>query len=95
MYVLSISLLLLGTGTYIVLSRKHALLLLLGLELMIQASVWHLIALTAHQVEAFVFAICVLTLAVAEVVVILALFLILSKKYKSTHIDLFRDEKEL
>ena len=92
MYFLSISLLLLGLGTYMLLSRKHVLLLLLGAELMIQASVWHLIVFTVHQTEAFVFALCVLTLTVAEIAVVLALFLLLSKQYKTTRIDLFKEE---
>lgn len=78
-HVLLVSAALFALGTYAVLSRRHTVLILLGIELMLNAAALNFVAFAAYlDPELFVgviFAIFVITVAAAEVGLALAIIL--------------------
>ena len=77
------------TGIYGVLTRKHSVLVLMSIELMLAAVNVNLIAFGALQgnVAGQVFALFVLTIAAAEVGVGLALVLLIYRNLRSSDLD--------
>ncbi len=77
------------TGIYGVLTRKHTVLVLMSVELMLNAVNLNLIAFSAylHKVAGQVFALFVLTIAAAEVGVGLAIVLLIYRNMHSADPD--------
>ncbi|MDZ4825348.1 MAG: NADH-quinone oxidoreductase subunit NuoK [Actinomycetota bacterium] len=89
---LLLSAFLFGTGIYGVLTRKHAVLVLMSIELMLAAVNINLVAFGAFQggevaVVGQVFALFVLTIAAAEVGVGLAIVLLIYRNLHSADLD--------
>ena len=76
-------------GVYGVLARKNGVLVLMSVELMLNAVNLNFIAFSAalHQVAGQVFALFVITIAAAEVGVGLAIVLLLYRNIKSPDLD--------
>ena len=77
------------TGLYGVLARKNAVLVLMSIELMLNAVNINLVAYSAfhHVVAGQVFALFVLTIAAAEVGVGLAIVLLIYRNSRSVDLD--------
>ncbi len=77
------------TGVYGVLARKNAVLVLMSVELMLNAVNINLIAFSAfhHSVDGAVFALFVITIAAAEVGIGLAIILLLYRNIHSPDLD--------
>jgi NAD(P)H-quinone oxidoreductase subunit 4L len=77
------------TGVYGVLARKNAVLVLMSIELMLNAVNINLIAFSAFRssVEGAVFALFVITIAAAEVGVGLAIVLLIYRNSHSVDLD--------
>ena len=78
-----------GCGLYGVLTRKHSVLVLMSIELMLAAVNINLVAFGAynHTVAGQVFALFVLTIAAAEVGVGLAIVLLIYRNLHSADLD--------
>lgn len=78
-----------GCGLYGVLTRKHSVLVLMSIELMLAAVNINLVAFGAynHAVAGQVFALFVLTIAAAEVGVGLAIVLLIYRNLRSADLD--------
>lgn len=76
-------------GVYGVLARKNGVLVLMSVELMLNAVNLNFIAFSAalHQISGQVFALFVITIAAAEVGVGLAIVLLLYRNIKSPDLD--------
>jgi NADH:ubiquinone oxidoreductase subunit K len=77
------------TGIYGVLARKNAVLVLMSIELMLNAVNINLVAFSAylHQAAGQVFALFVITIAAAEVGVGLAIVLLIYRNLHSPDLD--------
>jgi NADH:ubiquinone oxidoreductase subunit K len=77
------------TGIYGVLTRKHTVLVLMSIELMLNAVNLNLVAFSVkvQQVSGQVFALFVITIAAAEVGVGLAIVLLIYRNLKSPDLD--------
>jgi NADH:ubiquinone oxidoreductase subunit K len=77
------------TGVYGVLTRRHAVLVLMSVELMLAAVNINLVAFGAYNntVDGQVFALFVLTIAAAEVGVGLAIVLLIYRNLRSADLD--------
>ena len=78
-----------GTGIYGVLTRRHNVLVLMSIELMLAAVNINLVAFGAYNdsVAGQVFALFVLTIAAAEVGVGLAIVLLIYRNLRSSDLD--------
>ncbi|MGQ0826166.1 MAG: NADH-quinone oxidoreductase subunit NuoK [Actinomycetota bacterium] len=78
-----------GAGIYGVLTRKHSVLVLMSIELMLAAVNINLVAFGAYNdnVTGQVFALFVLTIAAAEVGVGLAIVLLIYRNLRSADLD--------
>jgi NADH:ubiquinone oxidoreductase subunit K len=78
-----------GTGVYGVLARKHAVLVLMSIELMLAGVNLNLVAFGAFHNDTIgqVFALFVLTIAAAEVGVGLAIVLLIYRNLHSSDLD--------
>ena len=76
-------------GVYGVLSRRHAVLVLMSVEIMLNAVNINLIAFSVHiqQVSGQVFALFVITVAAAEVGVGLAIVILIYRNLASPYLD--------
>ncbi len=84
-------------GLYAVLAKKNAILILVGVELMISASILNLVAFGRYDSEAYLgqtFALFAIVLAAAAVAVGLAIILNVYKDYKSINPDDIHKLKE-
>ena len=89
-----IAALLFGIGMYGALARKHAIAVIIGIELMLNAVTLNLVSLARLHpaglaVSGQVFAIFVIAVAAAETIVGLALVLALYRSVKSAQLDRF------
>ena len=86
---LILSAVLFGCGIYGVLTRKHTVLVLMSVELMLAAVNINLVAFGAYNgdVAGQVFALFVLTIAAAEVGVGLAIVLLIYRNLRSADLD--------
>ena len=83
--ILLLNVLLLGIGVFIVLNRSSIIFIIIGMEMMIQATISNLIVfnrLHATQLEGHVLAVFITAISVCEMVLLLAIFLQLYRKYK-------------
>jgi NADH:ubiquinone oxidoreductase subunit K len=88
-YFLILSAFLFCTGAYGVLARRNSVLVLMSVELMLNAVNLNLVAFAAdmHRVSGQVFALFVITIAAAEVGVGLAIVLLIYRNTKSPDLD--------
>jgi NADH:ubiquinone oxidoreductase subunit K len=88
-YFLILSAFLFCTGAYGVLARRNSVLVLMSIELMLNAVNLNLVAFSvnAQQVSGQVFALFVITIAAAEVGVGLAIVLLIYRNLKSPDLD--------
>ena len=88
-YFLILSAFLFCTGAYGVLARRNSVLVLMSVELMLNAVNLNLVAFSAyrHNVSGQVFALFVITIAAAEVGVGLAIVLLIYRNLKSPDLD--------
>ncbi|MGF1533535.1 MAG: NADH-quinone oxidoreductase subunit NuoK [Bernardetiaceae bacterium] len=94
---LLIAVLLLATGILIVLTRTHAVAVLMGIELMFNAANINLIAfnrLYPDQSSGQLFVIFVLVIAAAEAALALAILLRIYRRYQTVHLDKIRNLRE-
>ena len=77
------------TGIYGVLARKNAVLVLMSIELMLNAVNLNLVAFSTqvHNVSGQIFALFVITIAAAEVGIGLAIVLAIFRNYKTVDLD--------
>ena len=81
-------------GCYLLISRRHLLLLLLGAELLLQAAALNFMAFASASAEGQLVVLCLIVVAVAEAVLALALGVAHYRERKTMHIDLFDTENE-
>jgi len=88
-YFLILSAFLFCTGAYGVLARRNSVLVLMSVELMLNAVNLNLVAFATdrHNVSGQVFALFVITIAAAEVGVGLAIVLLIYRNMKSPDLD--------
>jgi NADH:ubiquinone oxidoreductase subunit K len=88
-YFLILSAFLFCTGAYGVLARRNSVLVLMSIELMLNAVNLNLVAFSAYRenVSGQVFALFVITIAAAEVGVGLAIVLLIYRNLKSPDLD--------
>jgi NADH-quinone oxidoreductase subunit K len=86
-----ISALLFAIGLTAVLVRRNAIALLMGIELMLNAANLNFVAFWryhgAERMEGQVFAVIVITLAVAEAAVALAIILSVYRRFRTVNVD--------
>jgi len=88
-YFLILSAFLFCTGAYGVMARRNAVLVLMSIELMLNAVNLNLVAFSAqvHDVSGQVFALFVITIAAAEVGIGLAIILLIYRNLRSPDLD--------
>ena len=88
-YVLAFSAVLFATGIYGVLARRNAVLVLMSIELMLNAVNVNLIAFSQalHQLTGQVFALFVIAVAAAEVGIGLAIVILIYRNRESINVD--------
>ncbi len=94
---LIISAILFAFGVFAVLTRKNAILVLMGLELILNSANINFVAFSRYgglNIEGHIATIFVIVLAAAEVAVALAIFLNIYQNYKHVELDEIRDLKE-
>ncbi len=95
LFPLVVSSLLFGIGVYVVLARRHAVLVLMGVELMLNAVNLNLVAFDAwwHDVldAGQVLALFVITIAAAEIGLGLAIVLLVFRTHQHVDIDRLRE----
>jgi len=94
---LVVSAVLFGIGLFALVSRRNAILVLMGIELMLNAANINLIAFSRYGglgVDGQVISIFVMILAVAEAAVALAIILNLYHNFNTVNIDEVRTMKE-
>lgn len=87
---LILSILLFSLGIFLVLTRKHAIMALMGIELILNASNLNFVAFAQHDrldIDGQMAALFVMVLAAAEIAVALAIVLQVYKKYGSIYLD--------
>ncbi len=86
---LSFSAVLFSAGVYGVLARKNAVLVLMSIELMLNAVNVNLVAFSAylHQLTGQVFALFVITVAAAEIGIGLAIVILIYRNRETINVD--------
>ena len=88
---LTVSALLFGLGLYGILTRRNAVAILMGIELMLNAANINLVAFNRYVAPAalagHVFALIIITLAACEAAVGLALVLAVYRNLETIHVD--------
>jgi NADH-quinone oxidoreductase subunit K len=94
--VMVVSLLLFGIGILGVLTRRNAIIILMSIELMMNAANLNLVAFSRqhHQLTGQVFGVFTIAVAAGEVAVGLAIVLALYRRFDSIHVDDVRLMKE-
>lgn len=79
-------------GLFVALSRKNAIMVLVGIELMLNASNLNLLAFSYlyENLQGQLFSLFVIVIAAAEISVALAIIIKLYQYFKNTDIDMFR-----
>ena len=88
-YVLAFSAVLFAAGIYGVLARRNAVLVLMSIELMLNAVNVNLVAFSAylHQLTGQVFALFVITVAAAEIGIGLAIVILIYRNRETINVD--------
>lgn len=84
--ILFVAAILFGIGILIVLTRKNAMLVLMGIELMLTSSMLNFIAFSKNM-EAHLFILLIIVIAAAEITIALALILKIYKYFGHIEID--------
>jgi NADH-quinone oxidoreductase subunit K len=88
---LVVSTLLFAIGVLAVLTRRNAIAVLMGIELMLNAANINFVAFWrysgSHEMEGQVFAVMVITMAAAEAAVALAIILNVYRRFKTVNVD--------
>ncbi len=88
---LLVSVCLFSIGMFGVLTRRHAIAVLLGIELMLNAANINFVAFWryggAQRMEGQVFALIVITIAVAEAAIALAVILNVYRRFRTVNVD--------
>ncbi len=88
---LVVSALVFGLGMYAALSRRNAVAMLMGIELMLNAANINLVAFNKYgapgAMQGQIFALIVITLAACEAAVGLALILAAYRRFETTYVD--------
>ena len=88
---LVLSALLFGLGLYAVLTRRNAVAMLMGIELMLNAANINLVAFNKYAapgaMQGQIFALIVITIAACEAAVGLALILAAYRRFQTTYVD--------
>jgi NADH-quinone oxidoreductase subunit K len=84
--ILFVAAILFGIGILIVLTRKNAMLVLMGIELMLTASMLNFIAFSKGM-EAHLFVLLIIVVAAAEITIALALILKIYKYFGQIELD--------
>ena len=94
--ILIVSLLLFGVGVLGVLTRRNAIIILMSIELMMNAANLNLVAFSRQHghLTGQVFSVFTITVAAGEVAVGLAIVLALYRQFSSIHVDDIRLMKE-
>jgi NADH-quinone oxidoreductase subunit K len=87
-YYLYISILLFCIGLFLILTRRNAIMILLGVELLLNAANLNFIGFAPYySIEGQAVAIFVITLAAAEVAVALAIILNAYRRFRTVNLD--------
>ena len=94
-YILFLSALLFVIGLYVVITRKNAIMVLIGIELMLNASNLNLIAFSSfdNNLQGQVFSIFLITVAAAEAAVGLAIVVKVYHHYRTADLDKINELK--
>jgi NADH-quinone oxidoreductase subunit K len=89
---LTLAMLMFVVGLYVILSKRNAIMTLIGVELMLNATNLNFLAFSQYyqNLEGQVFTLFVIVVAAAEVAVALAIILKLYKHFKTTDLDMFQ-----
>jgi NADH-quinone oxidoreductase subunit K len=89
---LTLAMLMFVVGLYVILSKRNAIMTLIGVELMLNATNLNFLAFSQYyqNLEGQVFTLFVIVVAAAEVAVALAIILKLYKYFKETDLDTFK-----
>lgn len=92
---LLVALILFILGLFLVLTRRNAIMALMGIELMLNAANLNFIAFARQdpQAEGQIVSLFVMALAAAETAVALAIILSVYRRYKTVHLDELRKLK--
>jgi NADH:ubiquinone oxidoreductase subunit K len=94
-YYLYISIFLFCIGLFLTLTRRNAIMILLGVELLLNAANLNFIGFAPYySIEGQVIAIFVMTLAAAEVAVALAIVLNVYRRFRTVNLNALRDLAE-
>jgi NADH-quinone oxidoreductase subunit K len=89
---LTLAMIMFVVGLYVILSKRNAIMALIGIELMLNAASLNFLAFSRyHQnLEGQVFTLFVIVVAAAEVAIALAIVLKLYKHFKESDLDMFQ-----
>ncbi len=91
--ILFVAAILFGIGILIVLTRKNAMLVLMGIELMLTASMLNFIAFSKGM-EAHLFVLLIIVVAAAEITIALALILKIYNYFGQIEIDKILEKED-
>ncbi len=91
--ILFIAAFLFGIGLLIVLTRKNAMLVLMGIELMLTSSMLNFIAFS-KTVDSHLFVLLIIVVAAAEITIALALILKMYRYFGQIELDKILDKEE-
>jgi NADH:ubiquinone oxidoreductase subunit K len=93
---LIVSALLFSIGLAVVLTKRNAIVVLMGIELMLNAANLNLVAFSRHDtnLQGQLFGLFVVVVAAAEAVVALAIVLQVYQHFKSIHVDDLHELKD-
>lgn len=86
-YYLLLAALLFSSGIYVVISKKNAVFVLIGIELMLNGANLLLASFSRHGLHGQIFAIFSVVLTVCEVAIALAILLNIYRKYQTSNLD--------
>lgn len=84
---LYLSAFLFSAGVFVAISKRNAVFVLIGIELMLNGANLLLAAFSRNNLNGQIFAIFSVVLTVCEVAIALAILLSVSKKYKTSNLD--------
>lgn len=89
---LTLAMIMFVVGLYVILSKRNAIMTLIGIELMLNAANLNFLAFSNyHQnLEGQIFTLFVIVVAAAEIAIALAIILKLYKYFKESDLDIFQ-----
>jgi NADH:ubiquinone oxidoreductase subunit K len=90
MPILLVNLFLLGVGLAVILTKRSTIFIIIGIELIVQASISNYIvfnSLYSNQLDGQMFAIFTTAISICEIVMVLAISLRLYQQYKINELD--------